>query len=147
MPNTTNELKPNSQSDLDIPEDYHKWPDAYRPKRVKNNRLQFPSPFAKYPGHVILPIHLSASEYQEWWEQSSQNQDEDDNRHWSLWTWETRFHLLKSWHFENIESSLFVKNPIGLPDQRLLIWFTVITQPIINNATHLPNWPEPSSDT
>ena len=132
--------------DLPLPEEFANWPEQTRPTRSAPNRLTFPSPFAEYPGTVTIVLHLSAPEYHDWWSVAGEDQPEEDKRHWALWTWETRRHLLKDVRLDNIESDVLHGDPLELPDMRLAVWLTAITQPIIKMATSLPNWPRPSSD-
>lgn len=132
------------RSKLDLPEFLSKkLPEHLLPTRIDTNRLAFPSPFEAYPGKAITPIYLSAEDYHEWWTRAGGGQPEDDDRHWSFWEWETRFHLVKAWHFESLDSDQLKEDPIGIPDQRFLLWMIQILQPILEEATSVPKSPGP----
>lgn len=140
----TEEAELQIPDELLIPDGYEEWPEGYRPTRIKPNRLSFPSPFVEYPGYITLPLYLSASDYHTWWTKEGEGKPKED--HWAFWHWETRHHLVKDWKLDNIETQELDEKGLELPDLRIAIWFTIITQPVIQEATNLPNWVEPSSD-
>lgn len=138
---------------LDLPEEISAaYPDNIRPKRIETNRLAHTSPFVEFPGEIITPLSMSAEDYHEWWTQAGDGQPDDDNRHWAFFEWETRFHLVKKWDLKteagnHLDSDVLDKNPIKLPDMRLISWMVAILQPVISNSVSLPNLPRPSNDT
>jgi hypothetical protein len=117
------------------------------PERISSNRLAFPSPFEQYPGKVVVSLYLSAQEYHEWWIKAGKGQPEEEERHWSCWEWETRFHLVKAWHIEGLDSEQLKEDPIDLPDNRFIYWILTITQPSLEEAVNLPNSPRPLKGT
>lgn len=133
--------------DLELPAFLNALSEDLRPTRPEVNRLVFPSPFEEWPGIVLTPCYLSASEYHEWWTQAGKGQPEDDDRHWLYYEWETRFHLAKSWRLEGLDSDQLQKDPVNLPDLRIAMWFVAITQLMVSEATTLPNSPRPLNDT
>ena len=131
----------------DIVPGYDKFPEAYKPTEIQGrNRFIFPTPFEEYPGEVSVVKLISAPDYQIFWSMAREGQPDDDERHWSQWVWESRFHLAKNWALSNVETSEITKDGKLLPDQRIAIWFATITQLIVQNATSLPNWQGLSKD-
>lgn len=117
-----------------------------QPTRPAVNRLVFPSPFEEWPGSVLTPVYLSAKEYHQWWSMAGKGQPEDDDRHWLYYEWESRFHIAKNWNLKGLDNDQLQKDPINLPDLRIAMWFVAITQPILNEATLLPNSQRPLKD-
>lgn len=117
------------------------------PERTEINRLVFPSPFVEYPGSVTTPVYLSAQQYYEWWQKAGKGQPKDDDRHWSCYEWETRFHLILAYQLKGLDNETFNLDPLTLPDQRLILWIITITQPLLEEAVNLPNSPKPSKRT
>jgi hypothetical protein len=132
---------------IDVVPGYDNFPEAYKPTEIQGkNRLTFPSPFEEYPGEVSVVKLMSAPDYHEFWSMARDGQPDSDDRHWSQWVWESRFHLAKNWALKNVETSDITKDGMLLPDQRIAIWFATITQLIVANATSLPNWQGLSRD-
>jgi hypothetical protein len=128
---------PKSEETWELPEIFDSWLDNMKPVRIAQNRLAFPSP---------LPMYFSAEEYQKWWNYAGKGQDDDDETNSVLWHWKTCFHLIRDFKLDNVDTSVIEKDGLGLPDQRILVWFWQITSPLIFLATDLPNWLEPSSE-
>lgn len=112
------------------------------PERTEVNRLVFPSPFLEYPGNVTTPVYLSARQYYKWWQKAGRDQPKDDDRHWSNWEYENRFHLILTYTLEGLDNENFNEDPLALPDQRIITWILTITQPLLEEAVNLPNLPK-----
>ena len=136
---------PKSES-LELPAFLSALSEDLQPTRPAINRLVFPSPLKEWPGTVTMPCYLSAAEYHQWWTGAGEGQSEDDERHWLYFEWETRFSLAKKWDLEGLDNDQLQADPINLPDLRIAMWFMAITQPIIVEATSLPNSRRPSND-
>jgi hypothetical protein len=131
---------------LTVPSVFDDLEEHLLPRRPNVNRLVFPSPFKRWSGSVTLPLYLTAAEYNKWWMKAQEGQPEDDERHWALFEWETRFFMAKSWNLKDLDSDQINEDPLNLPDMRLAMWYVEITQPIIKEATNLPNSLAPSSN-
>lgn len=138
------------RKNIPLPEEFAKqYPPAYMPRRIGNNLLAHTSPFEEYPGEILTPMSLDALDYDQWWKGAGNGQDDNDNRHWSFFEWETRFHIIKKWSLKNDEltNDVITKDPIKMPDTRLLNWIISVTQPIIAFSVSIPNWQGPLNDT
>ena len=138
------------RKDIALPTELEKaYPEGLRPKRIAQNQLLHTSPFAEYPGEIITTMSLSAIDYDEWWKAVGDGQDEEDKRHWSFFEWETRFHLVKKWSFKDdlLTTDVIKKDPIDIPDTRIINWIIAITQPILTFSVSLPNSQGPLNDT
>lgn len=130
---------------LELPEFLKALSKELRPKRPSVNRLVFPSPLKEWPGTVTTPCYLSAEEYHVWWTSVGDGQPEEDKRNWAFHDWETRFHFAKAWNIEGLDNDQLKQDPVDIPDMRFIMWFLTITNPIIQEATSLPNSQGPSS--
>jgi hypothetical protein len=131
---------------LEVPESITAFLDpVLKPERISINRLAFPSPFEEYPGKIITPLYLDAGEYHNWWKKAGKGQPDDDERHFLCFEWECRFHLVKKWDMEELDADHLNPDPLTLPDFRIALWLTAVTQPILKEATSLPNLQRPSN--
>ena len=137
---------------FELPEDLAKaYPDSIRPKRVAVNRLAHTCPLLEYTGTILTPMSLSAPDYNDWWTKAGKGQPDDDDRHWSIFEWETRFHIVKQWDLQDLnkevlDNEVIQADPLTLPDMRLVTWVIAVTQPIIAFSVSLPNLQGPLSD-
>lgn len=139
---------PDDVKSLTVPEFVTKdMAEHLHPTRIEPNRLAFPSPFKRWPGKIIVPLYLSAADYHGWWKYAGKGQPDDDERHWAHFEWETRFHIIKAWMIEGLDSDVLKHDPVDLPDNRLIFWILSCTQPSLEEAVNLPNSPGPSKGT
>lgn len=151
MPRTAKEEAPK----WEMPDVFIPWPEDWQPKRTDFGRLQFPCPVDDWGGHLTLKWNIGAPDYLNFFQQALESpevNEDDDPEHYAALAWKTRYHLIASINLTNgdgkeLETEGITKDPETIPDMRLLIWFTSISQEVLIHATNLPNLPRPSRDT
>jgi hypothetical protein len=141
-----------------VPEVFEEWPEDWRPKRTDFGRLQFPCPVQGWEGHITLAWNISAVEYLDFFQKAMESPEvrpdngQEIEEHYTENVWSTRYHLIRNISLtsadgKELENQSVTADPRTVPDMRLLIWFTSISQEVLIHATNLPNSPKPSRDT
>lgn len=139
----------------ELPEQFESWSDEWRPQRTDFGRLKFPCPVEGWGGHITMKWNIGAPDYLLFYEkalESPEISEEVDEEHYAAVAWKTRYHLIASINLikkdgQELETGSINEDPKTIPDMRLLIWFTSISQEVLIQATNLPNLPRPSRDT
>ena len=110
--------------------------------------IRLESPFEKYPGHLEVPAHLDALQYNDWYEKAQElGEDEEDTRHGIFKVWEARFPFIAEIKMDLGKGYEFEPSGMKLPDPRIAYWFADKSAFLIDNAQDSKNWQGPSDDT
>ena len=148
---------PKAEERWELPEVFksENWPEDWRPTRTEFGRLQFPCPVEGWTGSITTKWNISAVDFLKFYKlalESPEVSEEESDEHYAAIAWKTRYHLIASVNLKRIdgkevETKSITEEPDTLPDMRLLVWATTITQEILIQATNLPNLPRPSRTT